>query len=148
MAKEINAELVSVLMEKYKKQEQIKLERVQKFKSVYELMKFLANAKPKDREAFLRPWKTQDAAPGIGRKVKQTDFEFFEQMLQERHSLELEENKKFLTWKKFLQRYYDKKHPDMPKEKADKKIKTAENKLSRYEAMINKITRSVRKTSR
>ncbi len=140
MSKEIekNDPLIVAMMDVYKKKRQAKINTLSGFESIEEMLIHLANSSPKEREKFLKPWKDSSAKSGIGRR-KNDDFNFFVEMHKERHSLETKNGKKFRSWKMFLQSYFKEEYPKMPTEEADRKIKTAENRITGYESKTKKI---------
>lgn len=133
-----NDPLFTALVKLYREKEEAKRGTLSPFDSLGEVLTHLANSSPKEREKFLKPWKDESARLGIGRK-KNNDFAYYCEMHDNRRLLEIKNDKKFSSWKKFLESYFKERYPGMSVDDADKKIKTACNTISGWESKMRKL---------
>lgn len=134
--------LVAAFINIYRKNIQAKKDALMQFQSEEEILVHLANSSPKEREKFLKPWKDKTAKPQAGRK-KNDDFAFFKEMHTEKYALEAREGKE-LSMPEFLRSYYKEKYPEMTTDKADQKIRTALNRISKIESRNKKIIAQIK----
>jgi hypothetical protein len=103
-------------------------QKMSKFSSTNDLLIFLANSSTKERENFLRPWKTESAKDGVGRKKKERDLDLVIASIIniQKEAYEHKTGKK-ISLHKFLIETFNRLFTNLSKAEADKKIKTLEN---------------------
>ena len=72
-----NDELVVALLKIRRATIESQIDALSKYSSVTELLIYLADASPKERESFLKLWKTDKAKPGVGRKKRGDSLEIY-----------------------------------------------------------------------
>lgn len=72
-----NDALVDAMMNIRREQIKAQNESLSKYSTLEALLTYLADASPKERESFLKIWKTENAKSGVGRKKRDNTLEIY-----------------------------------------------------------------------
>ena len=129
-----NDALVKALLKSRHATIEAQLQALSKYSSVTELMNYLADASPKERESFLKPWKSVNAKRGIGRKKQDDLLEIYTMFIRLKEHHKIKSDGKMYDW---VIENVGKKITDVAEQKNHKK-----NRRNQRAGFLNKISKA------